>query len=363
MPRIFRNIFTLCCLLFGTLASVAQGQWPSPEAQHKYNEAHELLVNGNVKQSIVLFQQVQKVAPYMTVIYRDLGQAYYLTAKYEDAIATLESIIKSKQADEQSYQIMVACMAAAGERKKAISVLENGITLYPHSGLLYHELGKIYEEEHNEEEAISNWVKGIRVAPAYRLNYFELAHAYLEEEDLISALLYGEAFVNMEMKTNRADDARRMMVTAYRKLFFMPDNVTPKYGEGFAMPAAINFKETVKNTLISAAGVMDDGMNIENLIMLRARFVMDWEIKYAKKYPVNLFAYQDTLLRNGYFDAYNQWLLGKAVNRTDYEQWEKFHSSAIAQFEVWSEMHPLKVTLTDFCEDKDTKNSSEKHKK
>jgi hypothetical protein len=47
---------------------------------------------------------------------------------------------------------------------------------------------------------------------------------------------------------------------------------------------------------------------------------------YASKYPHRLFDYLQQLLREGMFEAYNQWLFGTVENLPAYDAWTKTHS-------------------------------------
>lgn len=88
---------------------------------------------------------------------------------------------------------------------------------------------------------------------------------------------------------------------------------------------------------------MSDGFTTENLTMLRTRFIMDWTMQYAQKYPFSLFSRHDYMIRNGYFDAYNQWLFGKVENQQQFEAWKRFHQDAIPRLEGWMRQYPYRA--------------------
>ena len=87
--------------------------------------------------------------------------------------------MKSGEADEQTYQVMGAIQLASGDKKKARNTLQKGIERYPKSGILYHDLGKLYEEQDEMENALTAWLNGIEQDPAYHLNYYQAARSYL----------------------------------------------------------------------------------------------------------------------------------------------------------------------------------------
>jgi hypothetical protein len=74
------------------------------------------------------------------------------------------------------------------------------------------------------------------------------------------------------------------------------------------------------------------GINVDVLTMIRTRFILDWSKTYAAKFPFKLFDFQQQLLREGYFEAYNQWLFGAGDNLPVFENWTRTHSSDWEKF-------------------------------
>lgn len=350
-----KHILAVCGLFLYTSVG-AQSEWPTPEVEQLYKQARESLSRGNLKQAIINYQQVIQIVPTKMVLYRDLGQAYYLAGAYDEAIKTLDPIIKSGEADEQSYQITATCLAAADEKKKAKTVLKDGLTKFPHSGLLYHEMGVMHENEKEYVYALETWLDGIQNDPGYHLNYYEAARTYMNTNKPAWALLYGEMFVNMEQHTPRANETRSMIMAAYRRIFTsLANGEVPKF-EGKSKKKVNgrenNFEEAVYTTFIKLSPVVSDGITAENLVMLRTRFIMDWYHTYAFTYPFSLFSRQQDMIRNGFFDAYNQWLFGRAENMQVYEAWNKFHKDAIPSLEQYLRDNPYRPVGGDFYNDK-----------
>ncbi len=330
----------------------AQGVWPTPEAEQMYKDAREFYSRGNLKQAIITYQQAIQIAPDVMLLYRDLGQAYYMANDYDNALNTLEPIVKNGAGDAQCYQVIAACYQAKGEKKKARSTLQKGIASYSNSGLLYSQMGKLHEEENETVYALESWLKGIANDPAYHINYYDAARMYMSTNKPVWAILYGEMFVNLEQQTPRANETRVMLMDAYRKLYAtIPAMEVPKFGSKQTVTEAKNFEDAVLRTFIKLSPVVSDGVTAENLTMLRTRFLMDWTIQYASKYPFSLFSRQDMLLRNGYFDIYNQWLFGKAENQEFFEAWKKFHAKAIPSLEQWLRDHPYHPVAGDAYND------------
>ena len=274
------------------------------------------------------------------ILHRDLAQAYNLAQNYEAAYKTVEPIIKSNQADELSFQIAGSALFGQGEHKKARKTVEAGIKIFPNSGILYHELGRYYEGGDDLEYALDAWLQGIQVDPIYHLNYYDAARLYLNTGKPVWTIIYGEIFTNLERQTNRSLEMRKMMLQAYQKVFStVGTSDVPKYGSTATEGEEPTFEEAVLQTFMQLAPVMSDGITAENLTMLRTRFIMDWNTGFANKYPFTLFAYHDKMLRDGEFDAYNQWMFGLAENPKAYESWTRFHVQAIPEFDCMRQTH------------------------
>jgi hypothetical protein len=74
------------------------------------------------------------------------------------------------------------------------------------------------------------------------------------------------------------------------------------------------------------------GITMETLNMIRTRFILDWFSTQGAKYPFRLFEYHQQLIREGMFEAYNQWLFGPIDNLSAFDQWSKSNAEAYAKF-------------------------------
>jgi tetratricopeptide (TPR) repeat protein len=326
--------------------------WPSPEVEQIYRQACTYLAAGDLSNAVVTYKQTILLAPDKMVLYRDLGQCYYLQGNYKDAEQALQPLLNNKDADAQTYQLMAACYTAEDKKKEAKAILQTGFEKFPNSGLLYHEQGNLLTAEKKEADALLSWLAGIEKDPAYRMNYYEAARTYLNTDRVLWGLLYGEIFVNMERETTRSLEMRKMMMAGYKKMF---DNLVPKavpqFGKAADSVAVTSFKDAIDDINKKLTPVVSDGITVENLTMVRTRFIIDWS-KLASKYPFTLFAYQDTLLKYGYFDVYNEWLFGKAESEKEYQSWTKFHDKDMEKLKKYFQAHPLQVAPSDFYNDK-----------
>jgi len=341
-------IYMVCFLSAWGSRSYAQIHWPSPEVEQMYEQARGLMMKGSFPQAIAAYQQLVLLAPEVMEVYRDLGRLYYLTGAYEDANKTLTSVINSPAADRQSFQIAAASLAAQQDYKKARAVLQQGIDRFPNDGLFYHELGKQHYDRNEREPALKAWLDGIAADPVYHVNYYEAARMYMGTKEVLWAILYGEIFLTRESQTPRAAEMCRLMLDAYKRFYYTPRDIkAPEYGKtGQTQPAS--FYDAVHETFRKLAPVVSDGLSVEDLVMLRTRFIIDWGRTYADQYPFSLFNWHERLLQNGHFDAYNQWLFGKTEHTQQYEAWVSFHKDAIPAFEAWMVQYPYRPAAGEF---------------
>lgn len=320
-----------------------QGAWPSPEVEQMYRHAEEYVAAGNYKDAITTCKQAILLAPDKSVLYEELGKAFYLNGDFKEAQETLSPLVSRQDADTESYKLLAVSLAATYDYKKAGTTLRRGIEHFPNSGMMYCELGKLYTAERRKEAALDAWQKGISKDAAYAGNYYNAARAYLRSEDVLWGLLYGETYLNLAADTVHEQEMKQLLFAGYKKFF---DGIAEKakttIGKNKTTEEADNFKDAVIQVYTNLTPVISDGVTTENLVMVRIRFLMDWFDKFGRQYPYPLFSYQDNLVRNGKFEIYNEWLFGGAESPVEYNAWNQFHEGDISRFLQWRVAHRLR---------------------
>ncbi len=74
------------------------------------------------------------------------------------------------------------------------------------------------------------------------------------------------------------------------------------------------------------------GVTTESLGIVRSKFILEWFEKYADKYPFRLFEYQRQLLKEGLFDAYNEWAFGATMGLASFQAWTAQHADDYNRF-------------------------------
>ncbi|RYD70037.1 MAG: hypothetical protein EOP53_26125 [Sphingobacteriales bacterium] len=193
---------------------------------------------------------------------------------------------------------------------------------FPESGPLYNELGELQWEQKNLE-AIKQWEKGIEMDPSYSKNYFNAARYYFLTTDKVWSLLYGEIFLNMEPLSVKAPEMKQILLDGYKKLFTDPNFFNPKEKNAFVS----NYTKSMQ----AQAQLASTGISPESLSMIRTRFILHW-FQNKEAQPFKLFNYQQQLLKEGLFEAYNQWLFGSSQNLSAYQAWINTHTDEYNAF-------------------------------
>ena len=92
------------------------------------------------------------------------------------------------------------------------------------------------------------------------------------------------------------------------------------------------FEQAFTAILNKNIATVSSGVTASSLTMLRTRFLLEWYEKEPGKYAFRLFEYQRQLTREGFFDAYNQWLFGAAQNLAEFQQWTQQNQKAYDGF-------------------------------
>ncbi len=281
--------------------------------------------SGDWNNAILVLNRALSGDPKNLDLQKDLALAYYYKRDYVKALEQVKPMLDRDDADVVVYQIGGNVYKALEEVKEADKMYKKGLKKFPNSGPLYSEYGELLWAK-KDYGAIKLWEKGIEVAPSFAGNYYNAALYYFYTKDKVWTLIYGEIFVNMEYLTERATEMKKLLLQAYKeKLFNNIDN-------GKEQVKYSPFASAVLETFNKQASLADKGLTTETLGMIRTRFILDWYQNQASKFPFRLFDYQQQLIREGMFEAYNQWLFGTVENLSAFDQWTKTNAEAYSKF-------------------------------
>jgi len=233
--------------------------------------------------------------------------------------------------------MLACCQTQLKQYKQAKKTIEEGLKLFPASGMLYYRKGILLIPQDKANAAESAWLTGIAVAPNEPANYKELAIAYVGTEKNVAGLMYFEVYLVMQKDTMQFQSMKQGLFEVYRKLFQEVTDIDAAKQRNDCLREMIRrYKQLTP--------VVSDGLTTENLTMVRTRFLIGWlKTRDTDCLMTKICNYQDRLIREGWFDIYNEWLFGKAEHEGQFDAWNKFHSGDLQRFEEWRTTHLLKL--------------------
>jgi tetratricopeptide (TPR) repeat protein len=317
-PRTRTTFISIFIFVLSLLSSAAFSQ----SASELHETGRSFMQQGDYANAVLVLGKAQQLAPADVDISKDLALTHYLNRDNAKALETIRPLIENDAADDQAFQLAGSIYKQGGLIKECEKLYKKAIKKFPGSGPLYNDYGELLWEQ-RDYSAIKQWEKGIESEPGYSRNYYNAAKYYFLTTDKTWGLIYGEIFANMEPFGNRTPEIKRMMLEGYKKLFSDEIAGSPEKNK-----FTLAFTEAMQKQSFAAAS----GISAETLTMIRTRFILDWFNGNAEKFPFRLFEYQQQLLREGMFDAYNQWLFGSVQNLTAYQGWTNTHASEYNEF-------------------------------
>ncbi|MEO8720766.1 MAG: tetratricopeptide repeat protein [Ginsengibacter sp.] len=322
----------LFALIFCSFTVQVVGQ---DDASQLHENAKMFMRQGDYANATLILTRALQQDQNNASIIKDLALTYYLQKENQKALNTIRPLIDRQVADDQSYQIIATIYRALRQDKEAEKIYKLAIKAFPGSGALYNDYGEMLLNNH-DPAAIKLWEKGIELDPSYGSNYYNASKYYYYKNENVWSLLYGEIFVNIESFTSHTAEIKEVLLNGYKKLFADPDllkNTKDKKAFEVAYLTCMNKQNPV----------VIRGISPETLTMIRTRFILDWNINYAKKFSFKLFDLQEHLLNEGLFPAYNQWIFGASQNLSSYQNWISNHPSETAALKNFQNGRTFKI--------------------
>jgi tetratricopeptide (TPR) repeat protein len=281
-----------------------------------YTNAKAAMLKGDFETALALLSVVNKQEPGNIAALQDEMYIYYLQRNFKNAKAVGEKLISLPNADFQAYKLLGLTYKALAEEKQAAKLYDKALSKFPNNAVIYAEYGDLLNSQKKEKEAVEMWEKGIGSDPNYSTNYYYAANYYFAKENWVKAALLGEMFVNMESRSNNTNAMKQVIADSYKQILSQRQTT----GTGFYPAVLRGLRQNQYATI-----------NPEILTQIRTSFILDWfGDKVSQTYPFYLFAFQKQLIREGLFEAYNQWLFD--ISGTDYENWSRTHQKAAEAF-------------------------------
>ncbi len=319
-----KKLFFLLIAFSTTFASIAQD-----DVKKLQETAKTFMQTGDFDNAIIVLTRALQMDKENVDLQKDLVMSYYLKRDYNKALEGAEHLINRNDADVMSFQLAGNVYKALEQVKDADRMYKRAIKKFPKSGPLYSEYGELLWSS-KDFNAITQWEKGIEVDPAYSGNYYNAALYYFYAKEKVFSLLYAEIFVNMESLSERGAAMKEQLLSMYKEKLFAEADLMKGEEKNKSEFAKAFLQGMNKQTSLAGKGV-----NTEVLTMIRTRFILDWYETNATKFPFRLFDYQQQLIREGMFNAYNQWLFGATENLAAYDSWTRTHPEEYSSFNTF----------------------------
>ena len=301
-----------------TLSIAGLAQTGTEKTQHETGRG--FMRTGDFDNAILVLKRARQAEPNNIEIQKDLVMSYYYKRDYANALEGAKELLDRDDADVVSYQIGGNVYKALEQVKEADKMYKKGLKKFPQSGPLYSEYGEMLWSSKNFS-AIDYWEKGIQVDPSYSGNYYNAALYYFYTKEKVWNLIYGEIFVNMESLSTRGTAMKELLLKGYKEKLFEDLDLLKGQDKNTS-----DFAKAFLATMAKQNLMLSKGITVETLTAIRTKFLLEWYKANAAKFPFRLFDEQRLMLREGLFEAYNQWLFGAAENLAAYDSWTKTHA-------------------------------------
>jgi tetratricopeptide (TPR) repeat protein len=317
MHKIFLLTFLLCA------AQVLHAQ-ESVESIRK--QATTTAQQQDFTGAVQILEQGLQQYPDNLDLLKDEAYISYLGRDYKKSLELGSKITARDDADVQCFQIMGLALKAIADYKNADKMYKAALKKFPKSGVLYSEYGDMLTQYENKRGAIEQWEKGISVDANYSGNYYYAAKYYADANNVFWSSIYGEIFVNLESLSQRTAEIKALLLQNYKNLLGNRSNLANLKSNGN------DFEKAVAASMLNAMEPPTGDISPEMITAFRARFLLNWDNAGATSYPYRLFDFHLQLIRDGMFDAYNQWLFGPVINRNKFDNWVYTHDEEMQDF-------------------------------
>ncbi len=304
-------------------------------AKELQETAKSFIQQADYANALLVLNRAVQLAPKDLDILKDLSLTYYLQKDFTKSLEIIKPVTERDDADDQSFQLAGNAYLQLEQFKECEKLFRKGIKKFPESGAMYNELGELLMAQ-KDYSAIKYWEKGIEVDASFSKNYYNASKYYFLTTDKIWTLLYGEIFINIEPQSSRTVEIKNMLLDGYKKLFAEAIITLPTSDKN-------NFTDAFITSINKQSAVVAAGINVESLIMIRTRFILDWYQNYADKLPFKLFELHRQLLQGGMFEAYNQWIFGSSQNLAAYQNWTAVHTVEYNEFTRFQQSRLFKI--------------------
>jgi len=136
---------------------------------------------GHIDASIVNFQQALKISPQHLLSLNNLGNAYRLQKRWDEARKVLDRALEVAPDDPEANYSLGMVYAQTNDTAQASEHLQRALRARPIYPEALNNLGILYLVTRHHDEAVNSFERCIRVAPSFDQAYLNLARVYALE--------------------------------------------------------------------------------------------------------------------------------------------------------------------------------------
>ena len=142
-----------------------------------------------LQHSVAIDQQTIRLKPDDVAAHYNLGRAFFIQGKPEEAIAEFRTVIRLKPDDAKAHSILAAVFCdIKNDYKAAVAEFRNAIQLQPDDSLYHRNLGVALSKQGHLEEAIAEQRTAIRLKPDDAKAHYSLGWTLQERGNLEEAI-------------------------------------------------------------------------------------------------------------------------------------------------------------------------------
>lgn len=289
-------------------------------------QAQALAQQQDFSGAVDILEQGLQQYPGNIELLKDEAYIAFLGRDYQHSMKIGKQLTGRDDADVQCFQILGLTYKAIADFKDADKLYKTGLKKFPNSAVLYGEYGDMLAQYDNKRGAIVQWEKGIAADANYSSNYYYAAKYYADNNNILWSCIYGEIFVNIESLTRRTDEIKSLLLNDYKNVLNGQSNIE------LLKKSGTDFEKAVSSSMMNAMETESGDVTPEMITAFRTRFILNWNHTNSNSYPYHLFSFFTQMLRDGLFDAYNQWLFGATINKDKFDNWVYTHDEEMQDF-------------------------------
>jgi Flp pilus assembly protein TadD len=136
---------------------------------------------GHMDEAVAHFQNALRVSPDYWIALENLGNAYRLQKRWDEARKTLARALAARPQDPEANYNLAMVFAQTDDPERAYEYLRKALQLRPTYPEALNNLGVLYLRTQRRDEAVAKFEECIRVAPGFDQSYLNLARVYTLE--------------------------------------------------------------------------------------------------------------------------------------------------------------------------------------